>query len=91
MYSLQGIDARLESVLSTNKCLCDLWFVCKLFHYKYRSIIFSDLCSNDQKALVFDQKLEEHARKEKLRGNHVPSVLLKLYHCNLESLNVWRD
>ena len=39
----------------------------------------------DQKALVFDQKLEEHARKEKLRGNHVPSVLLKLYRCNLVS------
>ena len=45
----------------------------------------------DQKAFVFDQKLEEQARKEKLRGNHVPSVLLKLYRCNLESKNVWRD
>ena len=45
----------------------------------------------DQKAMVFEQKLEEHARKEKLRGNHVPSVLLKLYRCNLESGNVWRD
>jgi len=23
-----------------------VWFVCKLFHYKDRSIIFLDLCSN---------------------------------------------
>jgi len=23
-----------------------IWFVCKLFHYKDRSIIFLDLCSN---------------------------------------------
>ena len=47
--------------------------------------MFFARCISDQKVMVFEQKLEEHARKEKLRGNHVPSVLLKLYRCNLES------
>jgi len=42
-----------------------VWFVCELFHYKDRSIIFLDLCSNNGVCCENKHRESESAHKER--------------------------